>query len=58
MGQAEQSSQHVCGLTELKQIRDCEKRPVEFSPRNKTLLLETIGTHCREWPMEKKLVQN
>ena len=32
MGQAEQSIQHVCGLTELKQVRDWGKRPVEFKP--------------------------
>ena len=30
MGQAEQSIQRVCSLTELKQVRDWEKRPVEF----------------------------
>ena len=32
MGQAEQSIQHVCGLTKPKQVRDWEKRPVEFKP--------------------------
>ena len=32
MGQAEQSIQLVCSLTELKQVRDWEKRPVEFKP--------------------------
>ena len=50
MGQAEQSIQHVCSLTELKQVRDWEKRPVEFKPYYKTLLSENLGTHCREWP--------
>ena len=29
MGQAEQSIQHACGLAELKQVRDWEKRPVQ-----------------------------
>ena len=32
IGQAEQSIQHACSLTELKQVRDWEKRPVEFKP--------------------------
>ena len=50
MGQAEQSIQHVCGLAELKQVRDWEKRPVEFKPYFKTLLSENLGTHCRERP--------
>ena len=36
MGQAEQSIQHVCSLTELKQVRDWEKRQVEFKPYYKT----------------------
>ena len=32
-GQAAQSTQHVCGLTDLKQVRDWrKKRPVEFKP--------------------------
>ena len=53
MGQAEQSIQHVCTLTELKQVRDWEKRPVEFKPYYKTLLSENLGTHCREWPARK-----
>ena len=51
MGQAKQSTQHVCGLTELKQ--DWEKHPVEFNPYYKTLLSENLGTHCREWPAGK-----
>ena len=53
MGQAEQSIQHVCTLTELKQVRDWEKSPVEFKPYYKTLLSENLGTHCREWPARK-----
>ena len=57
MGQAEQSIQHVCSLTELKQVRDWEKRPVEFKPYYKTLLSENLGTHCREWPAGKKTMQ-
>ena len=38
MGQAEQSIQHVCDLTELKQVRDREKYPAEFIPFYETLL--------------------
>ena len=53
MGQAEQSTQHVCNLTELKQVRDWEKRSVEFKLYYKTLLSENLGTHCREWPAGK-----
>ena len=53
MGQAEQSIQHVCGLAELKQVRDREKRPVEFKPYYKTLLSGNLGTHCRERPTAK-----
>ena len=53
MGQAEQSIQRVCSLTELKQVRDWEKHPVEFKPYYKTLLSENLGTHCREWPAGK-----
>ena len=53
IGQAEQSIQHVCGLAELKQVRDREKRPVEFMPYYKTLLSENLGTRCREWPPRK-----
>ena len=43
----------MCSLAELKQVRDCEKRPVEFKPYYKTLLSEHLGTHCREWPAGK-----
>ena len=57
MGQAEQSIQRVCSLTELKQVRDWEKRPVEFKPYYKTLLSENLGTHCREWPAGKTNVE-
>ena len=53
MGQAEQSVQDVCSLAELKQVRDWEKRPVEFKPYYKTLLSENLGTHCHEWPAGK-----
>ena len=48
MGQAEQSIQHVCDLTELKQVRDRENHPVEFTPYYETLLPENLGTPCRE----------
>ena len=51
--QAEQSIQHVCGLTELKQVRVWGKCPVEFNPYYKTLLSENLGTHCHEWPAGK-----
>ena len=54
MGQAEQSIQHVCSLTELKQVRDWEKCPVEFKPYYKTLLSENLDIHCREWPAENQ----
>ena len=53
MGQAEQSIQCVCGLTELKQVRDWENRPVEFKPCYETLLPKNLGMHCREWPAGK-----
>ena len=53
MGQAEQSIQRMCGLAEIKEVWDWEKRPVEFKPYYKTLLSENLGTHCREWPAEK-----
>ena len=36
MSQAEQSVQCVYGLTELKQVRDWEKRSFEFKPYYKT----------------------
>ena len=52
MGQAEQSIQHVCGLSELKQVRDWEKRSVEFKPYYETAARDP-GTHCREWPTGK-----
>ena len=55
MGQAEQSIQRVCSLTELKQVRDWEKRPVEFKPYYKTLLSESLSTHCSEWPSGKPM---
>ena len=54
MGQAEQSIQHVCSLTELKQVRDWEKCLVEFKPCYKTMLSENLGIHCCEWPAKKK----
>ena len=40
MGQAEQSIQHVCSLAELKQVRDWEKRQVEFKPYYETAARE------------------
>ena len=53
MGKAEQSIQRVCSLTVLKQVRDWEKRPIEFKPYNKTLLSENLGMHYHEWPAGK-----
>ena len=53
MGKAEQSIQHVCGLAEIKQVRDWEKCPLELKPHYKTLLPENLGTHCLEWPARK-----
>ena len=53
VGQAEQSIQHVCGLAELKQVRDWEKRPVKFKPYYETLLSENLGTHCLNGQLEK-----
>ena len=55
MGQAEQSVQHVCGLAELKQVRDWEKRPTEFKPDYKTLLPEarTAVKGQMEKPVQK-----
>ena len=53
LGQAEQPIQHVCDLTQLKQVRDWEKHPTEFKPYYKNLLSENLGMHCREWPARK-----
>ena len=53
-GQIEKSIQQVCGLSELRQVRDWEKCPAEFKPYYETLLQENLGEHCREWPPEKK----
>ena len=53
MGQAEQLILHVCGLTELKQLRDLKKSSVEFKPYYKTLLSNNLCTHCCEWLAEK-----
>ena len=36
MGQAEQSIQHVCDLTDLKQVRDWKKHEVELKPDHHT----------------------
>ena len=46
MDQTEQSIQHVCNLTELKQERDWQKHPVEFKLYYQTLLSENLGMHC------------
>ena len=53
MGKAEQSIKLLCDLTELKQVRDRAKRPVQFKPYYQTMLTENPRAHCREWPTEK-----
>ena len=53
MGQAEQSIQYVCGLTELKQERLGKTSNTEFKPYYETLLSKNLGSHCREWPAGK-----
>ena len=53
MGHAEQTIRHVCDLTELKQVRDWEKHPVEFKPYYEILLPEKLGTHCSNGQLEK-----
>ena len=45
MDQAEQSIRHMRDLTELKQVRDWEKHPVEFKPDYETLPPENLGMH-------------
>ena len=55
MGQAEQSIQRVCGLTELKQVGDWEKCPVEFKPYHKTLLSENPGNTVVNGQLEKPM---
>ena len=60
MGQAEQSIEHVCTLSELKQVRDWggkKKHPAEFKPYYETLLSENLGMHCCEWPAGKANVE-
>ena len=49
MGQAKQSIQHECNLTELKQGRDWEKQPVEFKPYE----TKNLGMNCWERPAGK-----
>ena len=53
MGQAVQSIQPVCSHIELSQVRGWEIRAVGVKPYHKTLLPESISTHCREWPAGK-----
>ena len=50
MGQAEQSIQYVCDLTELKQVRDWEKAQLSSDPNTGVCCQKTLDTHCREWP--------
>ena len=57
-GWAKQNSQsNVCSLAELKQVKDWEKRPVEFKPFYKILFSENLGTHYCEWPAGKANAQ-
>ena len=58
MGQAEQSIQRVCRLTEIKKVRDWEKRPVEFKPYYKTLLSENLGSTAVNGQLKKKTKQS
>ena len=53
MGQAEDSTQHVCNLTELKQTKEWERYPNRFRRLCETLLSESLGKHCRVWPAGK-----
>ena len=48
MGQTEQFILRVCGLTELKHVKDWGKCLVDFKPFYKTLLPENLGMHCPE----------
>ena len=43
MSQGKQSIQHACSLTELKQVRNWEKRPIEFKSNYGTLLPGTAS---------------
>ena len=55
MGQVQQSIQHVCGLTEPKQVRDWKKKlPNEFKPYNETMPPGNQGTYWHELPAGKK----
>ena len=55
MGKAEQSIQHVCGLAELMQVRDWEKRSVEVKLCYKTQRTKarTAVNSQPEKPMQK-----
>ena len=54
MGQTEDSLLQVCQLTELKQTKEQERDPNRFRRLYKTLLPESMGKHCREWPAGKR----
>ena len=56
MGPVEQSTHHMCDLTELKQIRDWGNHPIESKSYYETLLPENLGNHCRKWPARKAIV--
>ena len=53
MGQAEQSIQHTCDPTELKQVREWEIYQVEFRPYYETLLIKA-GTVVDDQPEKPK----
>ena len=51
-GQAEQSIEHVCDLTDLKQVREWGE--IQLSSNSASRLLPVnLGMHCREWPTRK-----
>ena len=40
-------------MPELKQTKECERYPNRFRRLYETLLPESLGKHCREWPAGK-----
>ena len=51
--QAEDLMLQVRLLTELKQTKEWERYPNRFRRLCETLLSESLGKHCREWPAGK-----
>ena len=54
MGQAEDSILQVYHLTEFKRTKEWERYPNQFQRLCETLLPESFGKHCREWPADKR----